>query len=134
MLFGASLPKLYHMEQVFSTLLTPQSQSMETSTVVGELVRLEEAVPRFSKAERELAESFLRKHFAERRETDIAKILACAEEEGLGRTVQEFMTFMMYRAFSKDESPFPVDASTDGRFETDLVVGTKLVFHRARRT
>lgn len=127
-LFGASLPKLYQLEQVFSTLLTPQPQSMETQAVVGELVRLEDAVPRFSKAEMELAKTFLRNHFAERRETDIAKVLACAEEEGVGRTVQEYMTFMMYRAFSKDESPFPVDASTDGRFETDLVVGTKLVF------
>ncbi|MGT2454406.1 hypothetical protein ACU4GI_14490 [Cupriavidus basilensis] len=127
-LFGVGQPKLYHMEQVFRTLLTPQPQSMATEAVVGELVRLEESVPRFSKAEIELAEGFLRRHFADRRETDIAKALACAEDEGLGRTVQEYMTFMMYRAFSRDESPFPVDASTDGRFETDLVVGTKLVF------
>lgn len=127
-LFGVGQPKVYHLEQVFATLLTPQPQSVATSAVVGELVRIEDALPRFSKTEIDLAERFLRKHFAERRETDIAKILACAEEEGLARTVQEYMTFMMYRAFSKDESPFPVDASTDGRFETDLVVGTKLVF------
>ncbi|WP_432260846.1 hypothetical protein [Cupriavidus sp. TMH.W2] len=127
-LFGVGLPKLYHLEQMFATLLTPQSQSVEASAVVGDLVPLEGSAPRFSKAEVELAESFLRRHFGERSETDIAKILAHAEEEKLGRTVQEYMTFMMYRAFSRDESPFPVDASTDGRFETSLVAGTKLVF------
>jgi hypothetical protein len=38
------------------------------------------------------------------------------------------MTFMMYRAFSRDESPFPVDASVQGRFENQLVEGSKLVF------
>lgn len=127
-LFGLTQPKLYHLEQVFQSLLSPQPQGSSTEIESGELVPLEATVPHFLTEDIERAETFLRKHFARQKKTHVAEILACAELEGLGRTVQEYMTFMMYRAFSRDESPFPIDALPGGRFETDLVAGTNLIF------
>ncbi|WP_155888134.1 hypothetical protein [Cupriavidus sp. WS] len=127
-LFGLSQPRLFHYEQVFNALLSQQAPEDAPQEDDGEMLVLEDELPRFSAEDRDRAEAWLRVHFDAHRQTDIERILDLAEAEGLGPLVRQYMTFMMYRAFSRDESPFPVDASVQGRFENQLVEGSKLVF------
>lgn len=127
-LFGLNHPRLFQYDQVFNALLTQQVSAQPDEVEQGELLELTEEQKRFSAEDRERAEAWLRSHFGGTRQTDIARILDLAETEGLGPLVREYMTFTMYRAFAREESPFPVDVHADGRFENTLVEGSRLVF------
>lgn len=127
-LFSGATPKVFSLSDVVELLLEPQPEDSETDAGDDEMVRLEELPPHFSTEDDAAANQFLQGIFAREPAIDIEAVLATAEEAGLQRQVRELMTFRMYQAFSRDESPFNVDAHLDGRFSNDLVEGARLKF------
>jgi hypothetical protein len=129
-LFSGAVPKLFSLGAVVELLLEPQPEEADAEPDEAEIVSLEELPPHFSAEDSAAANQFLHDTFAREPSIDIEVVLAQAELAGLRRQVRELMTFRMYQAYSREESPFEVDARAEGRFVNDLVEGVKLKFTR----
>lgn len=127
-LLGLDQPRLYELDSLFTTLLTARGVADDTPAPEGALVPLAEELPHFAQADVQAAEVFLAQQFAAHPQTDIAQLLQAADQAGLGAPVRQYMTFLLYRAFSREESPFPVETTVQGRFDSVLVAGARLVF------
>lgn len=127
-LLSVAMPKVFSLEGLVETLLEPLPDAVEVVEVEADMVSLTELPPHFSPEDDAVANRFLHAIFSADPNIDIVAVLAAADKAGLQRPVQELMTFRMYQAFSKEESPFKVSARAEGRFSTDLVEGTRLVF------
>jgi hypothetical protein len=127
-LFSAVAPRFLYLPQLFDLLLEPLPDELVPDESAADMVDIVALLPQFSPEVISAAEKFLRESFATNAKTDIEKILANAEAAGLGRPVQEYMTFIMYQCFSRKESPFDVDVAAKGRFRSRVVEGSRLEF------
>lgn len=129
-LISAVVSKAYNLSGLVEMLLEPQPEGSLAVEVEDEMVSLEELPPHFTAADDAEASRFLHEIFAKDPNIDIVAVLDAADKAGLQRQVRELMTFRMYQAFSREESPFKVSARAEGRFSSDLVEGTRLVFSK----
>ena len=129
-LLGVDSPRLLDFNTLFERLLEPQPEDIVAPEEEGERVAIEEIPPHFSKADLKAADEFLRGTFETHAETDILAVLKAAEAAGHDSRVLAVMAFRMYEAFAPKETPYPVTARAEGRFDHPLVTGSKLVFTR----
>ena len=129
-LLSAAPPRLLYLPQLFDLLLEPQPEDVAPPTSEDELVDITAPPLKFTPEDVAAAEKFLREALATNPRIDIQQILDQAEATGLQRTVQEYMTFLMYQSFARKESPFAVEVTVNGRFRSQVVEGGRLEFTR----
>lgn len=127
-LFSANVPRLFYVPQLIDLLLEPKPEAVEPDQIEDDMANIEAMLPHFSVEDIRAADHFLRTAFSRDGQTDIERVLADAQASGLGRPVQEYMTFLMYQSFAKEESPFNVLVTTNGRFKSLVVEGERLQF------
>ena len=127
-------PRLLFVPQLFDLLLEPQPEGLPPNDAEDEMVDITAVPPQFSPADIQGAERFLRETFTANPSIDIEQILGQAEAAGLGRSVQEYMTFLLYQFFARKESPFALDVTVTGRFRSRVVEGGRLQFTSAEKS
>lgn len=128
LLFGPQQPRLFDYDQLFATLLAPRPDSGPDAADEGELIALMQEQPHFAMEDEQAAQEFLREYLATHPGCDVVQVLQAAQNRGLSRIVQQYMTFVLYRAFSREESPYPVNATAADHFEIGWLAGTNLIF------
>lgn len=120
--------KVFNLAQVLALLCAPPPVVSQGPEEDAELVEAPTFEPKFPAGEIAAADTFLDQYFATHANSDIEELLKAAEDQNLSDAARQYMTFVLYRGFSRDESTLPVSVHADGRFSTALVQGTRLHF------
>lgn len=127
-LFAPEAPRLYSLDLMNAALLDSRREDDAEDVEIGEQEALVEPPPAFTEAEVATARDFLGNHFKANPRTNVALALKAAIVAGHGPAVQDYITFLLYQSFSKEESRFAVDAVVGPRFDSPRVTGHNIEF------
>lgn len=129
-LYPATWPKVYDLNTVFGLLLEQRAEDGPLSEEKGELVPIETPADEFPEAVIRRAVTWLEDKLSDGKPHHVAELLQVATAEGLDRTMQRCLVFLLYRSFSNEESQFPhLAAEPYGPLDNDIVTGTNLLFN-----
>ncbi|QBR02475.1 hypothetical protein [Paraburkholderia pallida] len=127
-LLPPNVERVFNLRQVIELLTEPQAEPPVRSDDPDIIKPIPEEVPHFGPEVVREGNRYLKLTFGAGRPVFIDEVLEKAEADGLDAVVRDYLVFMMYQSFSREEDIFGVDAQPQGRFNLPRVEGSRLLF------
>jgi hypothetical protein len=128
LLLPPNVERVFNLRQVFELLTEPQAEPPEKSEEPDVIEPIPEDVPHFSPVVIREGDAYLKRTFATGQPVFVDEVLQRAQADGLDAVVRDYLVFMMYQSFSREEDAFGVNAEPHGRFSLARVEGSRLLF------
>ncbi|WP_144141169.1 hypothetical protein [Paraburkholderia sp. BCC1884] len=127
-LLPPNIERVFNLRQIIELLTEPQAEAPVKSDRPDVIKPVLEEVVHFGPEVVREGNRYLRSAFATKKPVYIDEVLERAEVDGLDTVVRDYLVFMMYQSFSREEDIFGVDAQVEGRFDLARVEGSRLLF------
>lgn len=130
-LLPPAVDRIFNLRQVIELLIEPQAEAQPKPDTPDVFEPRAEETPHFTEEVIKAGDAYLHGVFASQAPVYMDEILSQAHAEGVGSAVCDYMVFMLYQSYNKDEDAFGVTATPEGRFNLSRVEGSRLHFtHR----
>lgn len=127
-LLPPNVERVFNLRQVVELLTEPQADAPDKSDEPDIIEPIIELLPHFGPEVIREGDAYLKRTFGAGQPVFVDEVLLQAEADGVDAVVRDYLVFMMYQSFSREEDIFGVDAQAQGRFCLPRVEGSRLLF------